>query len=122
MNNNNTNIKAGNIVRVVDWGKGYSTHVEWFLIWAYRLKTEWLARYAYGDSHNYDKYRKKNSDNRLWIVLAVIDDFALITQQIGDCKGAVYLIDLNGLAGAREMTLSEIEAELGYPVKIVKEK
>lgn len=120
---NNTNIKAGDIVKVVDWEKNYSTYDAWFLTWAYRLETEWLARYAYGDNRNCGIYHTKNSDNRLWIVLAVVDDFALITQQIRDCKGAVYLIKVNGLSSfTRSMTLSEIEAELGYPVKIVKEK
>lgn len=119
----NTEIKAGDIVRVVDWGRNHSTCSDWFLKRVNKLKLEWLMRYAYGDSENYEKYPEKGSDNRLWEVLFVDDGLALITRRPEYFKGVVYLIELKALAPAtREMTLFEIEAELGYPVKIVKEK
>ena len=121
MNNDNANIKAGDIVKVINWGRIYSIRDNWLLDRLNLLKLEWLARYAYGDSKNFTTYFKRGSDWRRWKVLFVdVDDnLALITQQF-DGNGAVYLIGLDGLSPlTREMTLSEIEAELGYPVKIV---
>ena len=119
---NNTNIKAGDIVKVVNWGRNYSTYTDWFLEQADKLKPEWLVRYAYNDSRNYERYPKNHSDNRRWEVLSVVEDCALITQP-DLFRPEVYLISLDGLSPlTREMTLSEIEAELGYPVKIIKEK
>ena len=120
---NNANIKAGDIVKVVDWGRIYSTYIDWFVERADELKAEWLARYAYGDSRNYENYPKKGSDNREWKVLFVDGQFALIIEEspfiITNEK--VFLINVDGLSPfVREMTLSEIEAELGYPVKIIK--
>lgn len=118
---NNANIKAGDIVKVVNWGKNYSTHADWFLERADKLKPEWLVRYAYNDSRNYERYPKSHSDNRCWEVLSVDEGCALITQP-GLFRPEVYLIRLDGLSPfTREMTLSEIEDALGYPVKIVEE-
>ena len=121
----NANIKAGDIVKVIDWGRSYSTAINWFLERKDKLNPDWLARYAFNDSSNYKKYQRTPSDNRRWEVLFVDVDnnLALITEKSPFICGAVYLIRLIGLSPlVREMTLSEIEAALGYPIKIIGEK
>ena len=119
---NNSNIKAGDIVKVVNWGSAYPTYVSWFLTRVDELKPEWLVRYVF-DVGNYKNYPEKNLDNRRWEVLFVDGAHALITEKGPFSWPPVYLIGVDGLAPmTREMTLSEIEAKLGYPVKIIKEK
>lgn len=119
---NNTNIKAGDTVKVIDWGYSCPKNDEWFLARAAWLKSEWIAKYAYGDSSNYEKYPEEYSDKRYWEVLFVdIDDnLALITEKSPFVDEKVYLIMVKGLTPAtRKMTISEIEDILGYPVEIV---
>ena len=92
---NKTMIKAGDIVRVTDWGCQYSTNSVWFMAHMDDLETEWLINYAYGDSTHYDGHQF--SDMNKYRVLYVDDEYeekCLITQKChSDRVYEVYLID-----------------------------
>lgn len=119
-------IKVGDIVRVTDWGCGYSSNYAWFLKHMDELAAEWVIKYAYGDVTHYEKH--KHSDITEYQVLYVdkSEGKCLITQK--SYFGRVCNIYLIGLKGVElydkptEMTISEIEEKLGVKnLKIIKE-
>lgn len=126
-------MKVGDLVRVTNWGGGYTTNSAWFLDHVHDLDVNYLIRYAYNDSTNFFKH--KYDDNRVFEVLYVDDALApnaLITLATdstsfdSDDYKKVFLIGCDNLELANEpevhsMTLKEIEKELGYKVSIVSE-
>ena len=126
-------MKVGDLVRVKNWGGGFTTNTPWFLDHVHDLDVNYLIRYAYNDSTNFLK--RKNDDDRVFEVLYVDDALApnaLITlapdlmDYNDDDFRKVFLIGCNDLELANEpevhsMTLKEIEEELGYKVSIVSE-
>lgn len=126
-------MKVGDLVRVTNWGGGYTTNSAWFLDHVHDLDVNYLIRYAYNDSTNF--FKNKYDDNRVFEVLYVDDaqaPNALITLATDlmdyndDDYKKVFLIGCNNLELANEpevhsMTLKEIEKELGYKVSIVSE-
>lgn len=92
-------IKAGDLVKVTDWGKGYSTNTDWFADNLLELKPLWLVKYAYGNSSNYD-YRR-TTDNGIYRVLYSDGNMILITGNISpDTIYNVYLISTDGVKNA----------------------
>lgn len=126
-------MKIGDLVRVKNWGGGFTTNTPWFLDHVHDLDVNYLIRYAYNDSTNFLK--RKNDDDRIFEVLYVDDALApnaLITLATGsmdyndDDYKKIFLIGCNDLELANEpevrpMTLKEIEKELGYKVSIISE-
>ena len=126
-------MKVGDLVRVKNWGGGFTTNTPWFLDHVHDLDVNYLIRYAYNDSTNYLKC--KNNDDRIFEVLYVDDALspnALITLAADSMDyndndyRKVFLIGCKDLELANEpevhsMTLKEIEKELGYKVSIISE-
>ncbi len=124
-------MKVGDLVRVNNWGGGFTTNTPWFLDHIHDLDVNYLIRYAYSDSTNFLK--RKNNDNRIFEVLYVDDALApnaLITLATDsyddDDYKKVFLIgcqelELVNKPEKRVMTLKEIEEELGYEVSIISE-
>jgi len=119
-------IKAGDIVRVTDWGLSFPTWREWFEERKNELDFMWVLRYAYDNSVNFRSCCF--TDETRYIVLYIDSDCkrALITDDIYRNLGKVYLIGLDGIelyGKPTEMTISEIEEKLGIKnLKIVEEK
>lgn len=119
-------IKAGDIVRVKDWGNAYTTYAEWFRENASELNIDWIIRYAYDNDSKYINHKCDDADK--YQVLYVKDRYALITRSYSFpwSAGAVYLVGIGTLElydKPTEMTVSEIEKRLGIEnLKIVKEK
>lgn len=119
-------IKAGDIVRVKDWGCVYTTYAEWFRENMSELNIDWIIRYAYDNSSKYDTHKYDDTDK--YQVLYVKDRYALITRSYSFpwSAGAVYLMGKDALElydKPTEMTIAEIEEKLGvHNLKIVKEK
>ena len=125
-------MKVGDLVKVKNWGGGFTTNAPWFLDHVHDLDVNYLIRYAYNDSTNY--LERKCNDDRIFTVLYVDDAAspnALITltpNLVGfdnDYK-KVFLISCRDLElvnkpEKRTMTLKEIEEELGYEVSIISE-
>lgn len=126
-------MKVGDLVRVTNWGGGYTTNSAWFLDHVHDLDVNYLIRYAYNDSTNY--FEHKNDDDRVFEVLYVDDALApnaLITLATDSTSfddydyKKVFLIGCSSLELVNEpevhpMTLKEIEKELGYKVSIISE-
>lgn len=126
-------MKVGDLVRVKNWGSGFTTNSPWFLDHVHDLDVNYLIRYAYGDSTNF--LERKNNDDRIFEVLYVdnaLIPIALITLATDsmsyndDDFKKVFLIGCQGLElvnkpEKRAMTLKEIEEELGYEVSIISE-
>lgn len=129
-------MKIGDYVCVKNWGAQYSTYTDWFV--EHNIKSEYMIRYAYGDSSNYEKYGNY-PDKRIFKILDIhsgneFDDgleLALITivenQKFTDLKdleyvGKIYLIRTEALEQVYIMTQEEIEKKLGHKVIIVNTK
>ena len=117
-------INVGDIVKVKDWGESCSYFTEWFLM--NNIDIQLMIRYAYGDGRKYDKYNDETGlkDTLKYIVLAVADGKALITEDDLDKYNnhPAYLVSVNALINIKEihhMTIEEIEDELGYPIEII---
>lgn len=112
--------KVGDIVRVTNWGRQYSTCTPWFTKHASELKLEWMINYCYGNfSKNFDHCSMER-----FKVLFVDQDKGrcLIGEMLINCIGNTYLIDEEGLAHVRKrMTQDDIEMELGYNVELIGE-
>lgn len=110
--------KVGDIVRVIDWGKQYSTCTPWFTEHASELELEWIINYCYGNF-------SKNSDhcpNERFKVLFENKGRYLIGEKFINMVGSTYLIGEDGLASVRKrMTQDDIEMELGYRVELIGE-
>ena len=113
-------IKAGDLVRVKNWGKGYTTYTGWFLNNFENLEPKWIINYAYGDD---SKYRDKcKTDSAIYKVLYVEDSKALICE-CGLFARKTYLISTEGLKDTpKRMTKKQIEEELGYSIEILEEE
>lgn len=132
-------INVGDIVRVKDWGKGYSCNNQWFNNHFDELNHDWIINYAY-DNNKYDKYWEYNSDPNHYKVLYIgyiefhnnyKQPVALISEYFGDTEfgdvyvESVYLIGLDALdvvEHIKQMTKAEIEKELGYKIEIINKK
>lgn len=120
-------IKVGDEVRVINWGREYSTYWEFFE--EHDIPIGYAARYAYCDSSNFERFGEDAGDTRIFSVLQVVDDSTGQLALISSSKysGKIYLINPVALElvipeGGRPMTVDEIEKELGYKVKIINEK
>ena len=109
-------IKVNDTVRVIDWGDMYDTCRIWFEDHKNELKFDWVIRYAYQDTENYEDCQY--TDNNAYVVLYVDEreEKALISLHTADTK--VYLINLDAIVPVRVMTMEQIEKELGYKIKI----
>ena len=115
-------IKAGDLVKVKNWGKGYTTYTGWFLNNFENLKPEWIINFAYNDDSKYQD--KCNTDSSIYKVLYVKDGKALICESNSfNTVRETYLIGTEGLKDVpKRMTKKQIEKELGYPIEIVEEE
>lgn len=115
-------IKAGDLVRVKNWGKGYTTYTGWFLNNFKNLKPEWIINFAYNNSNKYENMCK--TDSATYKVLYVEDSKALICEHdLFNIVRETYLIGTDGLEDVpKRMTKKQIEKELGYPIEIVEEE
>lgn len=111
-------MKAGDIVKVVDWGCCYSTNYAWFDTFKGELDPRWMICYAFNDHKNYESFRSKAhkdkpQDKRDHVVLFVGDDKALITERTrydiarSTVTASVYLVGVEGL----EVVYSKNSAE-----------
>ena len=118
-------IKAGDIVRVTDWGRQYSRCSDWFKKRTDQLETEWLIRYAYGDQAYYKESKCNDITRYRVLYIDISDKVCLITRAANDWLGCIYLIGLDGVelyGKPTEMTISEIEEKLGVKnLKIIEE-
>jgi len=125
------NIKVGDIVKVKNWGRCYTTNTPWFIKNFTNIvivDPECIINYAYDDNEMYKKYYIMNSDPNEYRVLYISDGLALITDECflrkfdGSIRKAVYLISFDGLKKIKKMTKAEIERELGYEIEIIGER
>ena len=91
---NETQFEEGDIVKIIDTGKIYSTHPDW-LIENIEDK-ELLIKYVYGENL-YSKGIKEDSKN-LYKVRYVSEGLAYIQRKIFSFDGPCYLIRTEGLA------------------------
>ena len=116
-------IKVGDIVRIINWGRGYTTNSAWFEEYFDFLDPKWIIGYSYGNEDNY--LHCQFDDNRKYKVLFVADDRALIALNSASEYGATYLIATDAIElydSPVEMTVAEIEERLGIKnLKIIKE-
>ena len=89
------NFKAGDIVKVKNWGRSYSTNTNWFISHKDELKVEWIARYAY-ENHQFFEYYTPYSDNNEYEILYLSGEYALITP-VTSSSDSVYLIGIDAL-------------------------
>lgn len=86
-------IEVGSIVRVVDWGEGYSTWKSWFI--ENNIPMDLCLRYAYNTDMLFQKKYKESDEFK---VLAVHDEQALITENYENSSYTpCYLIEIDGL-------------------------
>lgn len=101
-------MKAGDIVKVTNWGQAYSTNYQWFDKFKGELEYRWMLCYAFNDQTNYDKFwssshKDRPKDKREYVVLFVGDNKALITDRPrytiskGSVTTSVYLVGVDGL-------------------------
>ena len=121
-------IKVGDIVRVTDWGCQYSTNSLWFETHKDDLETEWLIKYAHGDSTHYKEHQYNDINKYQVLYVDEREGKCLIAQKgYSDRVYDIYLIGLKGVElydnpTETEMTISEIEKRLGIKnLKIVKD-
>ena len=119
-------IKVGDIVRVTDWGCQYSTNSLWFEAHKDDLETEWLIKYAHGDSTHYINHQYNDTNKYQVLYVDEYEGKCLIASKT--CFDRVYRVYLIGFKGVElydkptEMTIAEIEEKLGIKnLKIVKE-
>ena len=114
-------IKVGDEVTVVNWGLNYATYSDWFTekVQNGEIPVDFAVRYAYRGGM-YDKYPMRRGDKKPYIVLYTDTNMSLISKHKNNEE--VYLIGTDTLElGARRMTVREIEAELGYSIRLVDE-
>ena len=118
-------LEIGDIVKVTDWGKNYSGYKDFFI--KFDIKKEYAIRYAFGNSTFYNNCRY-NDSNYYEILDIRQDDYGYLCLITNSTEGGqVYLIRSDvlrvyGKSGkVREMTVKEIEEELGYLIKIIGE-
>ena len=115
-------INVGDIVKVTDWGKGYSTNADWIEkhYKAGDIPLKYVIHFAYGDCGAYVKHQY--NDNAEYKVLYKDEEKALITRN-GRYVGETYILGLAGIEEYKtEMTVAEIEKKLGIRnLKIIKE-
>ena len=111
---------VGCTVKVVDWGRQYSSYDTWFKRHQFELPVEWLIHYAY-ENDNFE--RSQQLIDRIYRVLYVDDDICLIGEYSdNDILRGVFLVNEEGLKLApRKMTKADIEKALGYEVEIVED-
>lgn len=115
----NFKLRVGDTVQVKDWGEMFCHCVDFFDKHHNEIVYNYMVRYAYGDNRNYVECR--NADSSEYVVLYVYDERALISESVAE--GAVYLINTRALKPVNvvEMTLAEIERQLGYRICIVED-
>lgn len=112
--------KVGDIVKVTNWGKQYSTCTPWFTKHASELELEWMINYCY---NNFSKNSDHYSHERFKVLFVDQDKKrCLIGEMFINAVRSTYLIDGDGLALVRKrMTQDDIEMELGYRVELIGE-
>ena len=125
--------KVNDEVRVIDWGKAYTTNYNWFEQHKCDIPFRYAVRYAYANSANYiNQIEKSDVDEKAYKVLFVEDDMLLITpvesyfegwRVVTSQNSPIFLISEYGVKKylKKKMTKKQIEAELGYFVEIVEE-
>jgi len=115
----NFKFRVGDTVQVTDWGEMFSRCTDFFDKHHNEIVYNYMVRYAYGDNSNF--IERNNADSSEYVVLYVYDGKALISKSLA--SGAVYLINTKGLKPVNvvEMTLAEIERQLGCRICIVED-
>ena len=101
-------MKAGDIVKVTDWGRAYSTNYQWFDKFKGELEPRWMICYAFNNCTNFDKFwssshKDRPKDEKKYVVLFVGDNKALIIDRLsyelnkGRASASVYLVGVEGL-------------------------
>lgn len=121
-----TMIKVGDIVRVTNWVHQYSSNDVWFKTHIDDLETDWLIKYAHGDSTHYMNHQYNDMNKYQVLYVDEYEAKCLIASKTHSNRvDRVYLIGLKGVElydKPTEMTISEIEEKLGIKnLKIVKE-
>ena len=104
-------IKAGDKVKVIDWGKQYTTYPEWFKNHKDDLKYEWVIKYRY-NNNMYTKM-KHEKDNNIYDVLYVDEKYALISTTYDRyfnyslTPSGTYLINITGLEKIKPKSVKE---------------
>lgn len=115
-------IRVGDVVRVTDWGKSYSTNKMWFKQHEKELNIDWLIRFAYDDDRKYVDKTVCKHDKRKYTVLFIDDASRLALITSGGEFDSVYLISTYAIVPWRKrMTLKEIEEIIGCPIEILVE-
>lgn len=100
---------VGDKVNIINGGERYSGYIDWFIEHIDKLKPEWLIQYAYSAEEGPCEYDCE-------IIFADYEhDKYLIMEPEPYSK--VYLV--NHKAFCKQMTLTQIEKELGYRIELV---
>jgi len=112
--------KVGDVVRVTNWSKQYSTCTPWFTKHEDELELAWMINYRYG---NFSKNSDHNPNERFKVLFVDQNKGrCLIGEMVINMIGGTYLIDEDGLAHVRKrMTQDDIEMALGYRVELIGE-
>lgn len=115
----NFKFRVGDTVQVTDWGEMFCRCTDFFNAHRSEILYNYMVRYAYDDNRKYAECR--NTDSSEYVVLYVYGKKALISKSVE--SGVVYLINTKGLKPVNvvEMTLAEIERQLGYRICIVED-
>ena len=116
-------IKAGDLVKVVNWGHQYPRNIKFFTDHRCDIDMKWMIRYAYNNALFSDKKAGDIAKRATYKVLYAdaMEDKYVITAT-GDSYASVYLMGGDGLKKApRKMTQDDIQTELGYEVELIGE-
>ena len=104
-------IKAGDKVKVINWGEQYTTYPEWFKNHKDDLKYEWVIKYRY-NNNMYTKMEHEK-DNNIYDVLYVDEKYALISTTYDRyfnyslAPSGTYLINITGLEKIEPKSVKE---------------
>lgn len=105
-------IKAGDKVKVIEWGKQYTTYPNWFKNHKDDLKYEWVIKYRY-NNNMYTKM-KHEKDNNIYDVLYVDEKYVLISTPDTDpffdyslVPSGTYLMNITGLEKIKPKSVKE---------------
>ena len=116
--------KAGDIVKITEWGYQYQSNIDWFYkhIVDGGFEVKWAIRYAYGNPMFLVEglgNRAKLDSYRVYYASSEQDKYLISVDN--DCA-PMYLFSARGLKPApRAMTQDDIESELGYEVELIGE-
>lgn len=116
--------KAGDIVKITEWGYQYQSNLDWFYeyITSAGFEVKWAIRYAYGNPmflvDSLGEPAKLDS-YRIYYAVPEQDKYLI---SVDNDYAPMYLFSARGLKPApRKMTLDDIESELGYEIELIGE-